>query len=183
MSIETLEPRLADVGGIPIARLLPNTGKKPIGAWCFLDHAGPVVFPQGEGLDVGPHPHIGLQTFTWMLAGEVRIEGIAGVVSIHFIWMHPDQSTVDAEQDDRFAVGAEPITDLTFATIGTGAANDHIHHLRLDKRVRTACRVTAQSELGRDSLSVSLQQRAASTESSIQLHSPAAISPSRVPSS
>lgn len=39
MSIQTLEPRLADVGGIPIARLLPNKGKKPIGAWCFLDHA------------------------------------------------------------------------------------------------------------------------------------------------
>lgn len=40
MSIQTLEPRLADVGGIPIARLLPNKGKQPIGAWCFLDHAG-----------------------------------------------------------------------------------------------------------------------------------------------
>lgn len=35
MSIQTLEPRLADVGGIPIARLLPNKGKQPIGAWCF----------------------------------------------------------------------------------------------------------------------------------------------------
>jgi hypothetical protein len=42
-----------------------------IGAWCFLDHAGPVVFPQGDGLDVGPHPHIGLQTFTWMIEGTM----------------------------------------------------------------------------------------------------------------
>jgi redox-sensitive bicupin YhaK (pirin superfamily) len=40
-----------------------------VGAWCFLDHAGPVT--QGSGLHVGPHPHIGLQTFTWMIEGEV----------------------------------------------------------------------------------------------------------------
>ena len=72
MSIQTLEPRMADVGGIPIARLLPNTGKKPIGAWCFLDHAGPADFDDEDpGLQVGRHPHINLQTFTWMLEGEV----------------------------------------------------------------------------------------------------------------
>ena len=72
MSIQTLEPRLADVGGIPIARLLPNKGKEPIGAWCFLDHAGPADFDDEDpGLQVGRHPHINLQTFTWMLEGEV----------------------------------------------------------------------------------------------------------------
>ncbi|MGP5542145.1 pirin family protein [Psychrobacter celer] len=72
MSIKTLEPRLADVGGIPIARLLPNTGKKPIGAWCFLDHAGPAEFEDGDaGMQVGRHPHTNLQTFSWMLDGEV----------------------------------------------------------------------------------------------------------------
>lgn len=72
MTIKTLEPRLADVGGIPIARLLPNRGHQPIGAWCFLDHAGPVEFDKDEtGMQVGRHPHINLQTFSWMLNGEV----------------------------------------------------------------------------------------------------------------
>ncbi|WP_201593148.1 pirin family protein [Psychrobacter sp. Pi2-51] len=72
MSIQTLEPRLADVGGIPIARLLPNKGKKPIGAWCFLDHAGPADFDQDDaGMQVGRHPHTNLQTFSWVLNGEV----------------------------------------------------------------------------------------------------------------
>lgn len=72
MSIQTLEPILADVGGIPIARLLPNKGKKPIGAWCFLDHAGPADFDQDDtGMQVGRHPHTNLQTFSWMLNGEV----------------------------------------------------------------------------------------------------------------
>ena len=72
MSIETLEPRLADVGDIPIARLLPNKDKQPIGAWCFLDHAVPVEFGEDEtGMQVGRHPHTNLQTFSWMLNGEV----------------------------------------------------------------------------------------------------------------
>lgn len=42
-----------------------------VGAWCFLDHLGPLDFKAGRGLRVGPHPHIGLQTFTWMIDGEV----------------------------------------------------------------------------------------------------------------
>lgn len=72
MSFKTLEPRLADVGGIPIARLLPNKGKDPIAAWCFLDHAGPAQFADDElGLQVSIHPHTNLQTFTWILEGEV----------------------------------------------------------------------------------------------------------------
>ena len=72
MSMTILEPRLAEVGGISIARLLPNKGKKLIGAWCFLDHAGPAEFGDDElGLQVGRHPHTNLQTFTWMLEGKV----------------------------------------------------------------------------------------------------------------
>ena len=72
MTIKKFEPRIADVGGIPIARLLPNKGKKPIGAWCFLDHAGPAEFGEDEsGMQVGRHPHTNLQTFSWMIEGEV----------------------------------------------------------------------------------------------------------------
>ena len=72
MKTEILDPRLADVGGIPIARLLPNKGKQPIGAWCFMDHAGPAEFGDDEeGMQVGRHPHINLQTFSWMIDGEV----------------------------------------------------------------------------------------------------------------
>lgn len=64
--------RSAEIGkGTVIKRALPSRQKRLIGAWCFLDHAGPVTFPQGEGLDVGPHPHIGLQTFTWMIEGTM----------------------------------------------------------------------------------------------------------------
>lgn len=70
--IQHLRARTADVGGIPVNRLMPQRGRRMIGAWCFLDHAGPAVFTaEAGGMRVGPHPHTGLQTFTWMLAGEV----------------------------------------------------------------------------------------------------------------
>ena len=55
----------------PIRRALPHRERRMVGAWCFLDHAGPVQFAPGKGMHVGPHPHIGLQTFTWMIDGEV----------------------------------------------------------------------------------------------------------------
>lgn len=42
-----------------------------VGPWCFLDHFGPVDVSQGKGLRVGPHPHIGLQTVTWLYEGEI----------------------------------------------------------------------------------------------------------------
>ncbi|ENV52501.1 pirin family protein [Acinetobacter junii] len=64
--------RSATIGkGTVIKRALPSRHKRLVGAWCFLDHAGPVSFPAGDGLDVGPHPHIGLQTFTWMIEGTM----------------------------------------------------------------------------------------------------------------
>lgn len=58
--------------GLTIRRLLPTRGRRIIGGWCFLDHFGPLQFPAGDqGMNVGAHPHIGLQTVTWMVEGEV----------------------------------------------------------------------------------------------------------------
>jgi len=70
--IQHVPARTAEVGGIPLHRALPSRQRRLVGAWCFLDHAGPVVFKgDSRGMQVGPHPHTGLQTFTWMIAGEV----------------------------------------------------------------------------------------------------------------
>jgi redox-sensitive bicupin YhaK (pirin superfamily) len=57
--------------GLPIRRALPNKARRMIGAWCFLDHAGPTTLHSHTEFRVGPHPHIGLQTFSWMIAGEI----------------------------------------------------------------------------------------------------------------
>lgn len=56
--------------GMTITRTLPAARRRTVGAWCFLDHFGPVTL-DARGLRVGPHPHIGLQTVTWLLEGEV----------------------------------------------------------------------------------------------------------------
>lgn len=67
-----IQSRISDVGGIPVARALPTKEQRMIGPWCFLDHAGPVQFSEDSaGMQVGPHPHTCLQTFTWMLAGTM----------------------------------------------------------------------------------------------------------------
>jgi redox-sensitive bicupin YhaK (pirin superfamily) len=70
---EILEARKSLVGdGTEVRRLLPQRVLRTIGAWCFLDHYGPDdVSPPGAGMQVGPHPHIGLQTATWLFDGLV----------------------------------------------------------------------------------------------------------------
>ena len=70
--IVRISSRDADLGdGMLVRRLLPSRLQRMVGAWCFLDHAGPVDFPAGKGMHVGAHPHVGLQTFTWLIEGEV----------------------------------------------------------------------------------------------------------------
>ena len=53
-------------------RLLPNLGRRLVGPWCFVDHYGPDDIAAGPGMQVPPHPHIGIQTVSWLLAGAVH---------------------------------------------------------------------------------------------------------------
>ncbi len=58
-------------GGVVVGRVLPQIGRHNVGPFVFLDHMGPVALPPGEGMDVRPHPHIGLATVTWLFEGEI----------------------------------------------------------------------------------------------------------------
>ncbi|HHP7233809.1 MAG TPA: pirin family protein [Desulfobacterales bacterium] len=76
-----LPARKARLGkGLEIYRALPLKELKMIGPWCFVDHFGPLQVAQGAGLRIGPHPHIGLQTVTWLLAGELLHRDSLGFV-------------------------------------------------------------------------------------------------------
>jgi redox-sensitive bicupin YhaK (pirin superfamily) len=70
VDIETYEAHEAQVGRFTVRRALPQRSRRTVGAWCFADHMGPADVTEGAGLDVGPHPHIGLQTVTWLLDGQ-----------------------------------------------------------------------------------------------------------------
>jgi len=66
--LEITPGREASVGGVPVHRVLPHRPRRTVGAWCFVDHFGPT---DGPGMEIGPHPHIGLHTVTWLLSGEL----------------------------------------------------------------------------------------------------------------
>jgi quercetin 2,3-dioxygenase len=71
-AVDVLEARKAAIGdGTEVRRLLPQRTLRTVGAWCFLDHYGPDNVSTGPGMQVPPHPHIGLQTVSWLFEGLV----------------------------------------------------------------------------------------------------------------
>ena len=64
--------RKTNLGQLEISRALPIREHRLVGPWCFLDRFGPLSFSEGTPMNVPPHPHIGLQTVTWLLEGEVQ---------------------------------------------------------------------------------------------------------------
>lgn len=60
-----------DLGGFSVKRLLPAVQARAVGPFVFFDHMGPAEFPPGKGIDVRPHPHIGLATVTYLFEGEI----------------------------------------------------------------------------------------------------------------
>lgn len=76
----TLVPATRDLGdGFEVRRALPSAQRRMIGPFVFLDEMGPVTLPAGRGLDVRPHPHIGLATLTYLFEGEILHQDSLGV--------------------------------------------------------------------------------------------------------
>ena len=73
-------PRTRDLGGFEVRRALPSARRRMVGPFVFLDQMGPAVFRSGHGLDVRPHPHIGLATVTYLFDGEILHRDSLGTV-------------------------------------------------------------------------------------------------------
>ena len=71
-TLEITESRTAQVGAHQVRRALPRRERRTVGAWCFVDHMGPATVTDPDTMGIGPHPHTGLQTVTWLLSGELR---------------------------------------------------------------------------------------------------------------
>src|SRR5579863_8960607 len=68
---QVIVPRSVDLGGFQVHRALPSGQSRMVGPFIFFDHFGPAVFKAGDGVDVRPHPHIGLATVTYLFDGEI----------------------------------------------------------------------------------------------------------------
>ena len=69
--VEITASRGTEVGGHRVRRALPRRTRRTVGPWCFADHMGPASVDAEDPFGVGPHPHIGLQTVTWLVAGSL----------------------------------------------------------------------------------------------------------------
>jgi redox-sensitive bicupin YhaK (pirin superfamily) len=74
--------REVSLGALAVRRALPIREHRLVGPWCFLDRFGPLSFTAGGPMDVAPHPHIGLQTVSWLLEGEVAHDDSLGSAAL-----------------------------------------------------------------------------------------------------
>jgi len=76
-----IEPRIRDLGdGFEVRRVLPSKERRTVGPFVFFDQMGPTTLRPGKGLDVRPHPHIGLATVTYLFDGEILHRDSLGTV-------------------------------------------------------------------------------------------------------
>jgi redox-sensitive bicupin YhaK (pirin superfamily) len=75
-----IEPQKKDLGEFTVRRVLPAPEKQMVGSFIFFDHMGPAEFPPGQGIQVRPHPHIGIATVTYLFEGEIMHRDNLGFV-------------------------------------------------------------------------------------------------------
>ena len=73
-------PRVHDLGGFQVRRAVPSLQARSVGPFVFVDHMGPAVFAPGQGIDVRPHPHIGLATVTFLWSGTIHHRDTLGTI-------------------------------------------------------------------------------------------------------
>lgn len=102
-----LIPRARDLGDFAVRRALPGGDPRAVGPFVFFDQMGPVTFAPGKGLDVRPHPHIGLSTITWLFQGEIQHKDSLGYdVTIRpgeVNWMTAGSGIVHSERSPSWA--------------------------------------------------------------------------------
>ncbi|MXV17304.1 pirin family protein [Hufsiella ginkgonis] len=74
-----IEERPADIGNFLVGRLLPFRGKRMVGPFIFIDHMGPAALKDHQNIDIGPHPHIGLSTLTYLFEGNILHKDTLGM--------------------------------------------------------------------------------------------------------
>ena len=105
-----LKPNVRDLGGFSVRRVLPSAAFRTVGPFIFFDHFGPVDFAPGEGMDVRPHPHIGLATVSYLFDGAIlhrdSLGSVQRIAPGDVNWMTAGRGIVHSERtgpEDRAA--------------------------------------------------------------------------------
>ena len=137
-AIETvIVPRARDLGGFEVRRALPAEQRQMVGPFIFFDQFGPVLMRAGQGIDVRPHPHIGLSTVTWLFDGSIYHRdslGSAQAISPGEInWMTAGRGIVHSERTaapdlarDRKVFGIQSWVALPKSHEETAPAFEHV---------------------------------------------------------
>lgn len=104
-----IEERAADIGNFMVGRLLPFRQKRAVGPFVFIDHLGPSDMSSNDNLDIGPHPHIGLSTLTYLFSGAIHHrDSIDSDIIIEpgaVNWMTAGRGVVHSERTPQYLRG------------------------------------------------------------------------------
>lgn len=161
---QVIVPRTSDIGGFAVRRALPSARRRMVGPFVFLDEMGPAEFKVGDGLDVRPHPHIGLATVTYLFEGEIFHRDSLGTAQAirpgAVNWMSAGSGIAHSERtaaDHRH--GGEPLHGLqcwvALPTAREESAPAFVHHdsaaLPVEAAEGKTVRIVAGSLFGRTS--------------------------------
>jgi hypothetical protein len=135
-------PRARDLGGFEVRRALPAAERQMVGPFIFFDQFGPVLMRAGQGIDVRPHPHIGLATVTWLFDGAIYHRDSLGsqqpIAPGELNWMTAGRGIVHSERTaaaelarDRQVFGIQSWVALPKAFEETAPAFEHVAMDRL----------------------------------------------------
>ena len=157
-------PRARDLGGFEVRRALPAAQRQMVGPFIFFDQFGPVVMQSGQGIDVRPHPHIGLSTVTWLFDGSIFHRDSLGseqaIAPGELNWMtagkgivHSERTAAGERARERKIFGIQSWVALPKAHEETTPTFDHVAMERLpviaDKGI--SARIVAGSLYGASS--------------------------------
>jgi redox-sensitive bicupin YhaK (pirin superfamily) len=114
LPFDLVEGGLRDLGGFSVRRVLPALAHRSVGPFVFFDHLGPATLAIGQGVDVRPHPHIGLATVTFLFDGEMihrdSLGSVQAILPGDVNWMTAGRGIVHSERSpDAIRTRALPI--------------------------------------------------------------------------
>ena len=105
MAFDLIEGKPRDLGGFSVRRVLPSLAHRAVGPFVFFDHLGPAVLESGEGVQVRPHPHIGLATVTFLFDGELMhrdsLRSVQAIRPGDVNWMTSGRGIVHSERSPK----------------------------------------------------------------------------------